>query len=69
MCVSLIGAIGVIIGLSIVLWGKAKDIVDVKENTDSKSMINEIEEVKFLINESYEKEHSKSDLKEPLLPC
>ncbi|XP_050874494.1 WAT1-related protein At4g30420 [Lathyrus oleraceus] len=66
---SLIGAIGVIIGLSIVLWGKAKDIVDVKEKTDSKSMINEIEEVKFLINESYEKEHSKSDLKEPLLPC
>ncbi|XP_058746841.1 WAT1-related protein At4g30420-like [Vicia villosa] len=66
---SLIGAIGVIIGLSIVLWGKAKDVVDYKEKMDPKSKANETEEVKLVINESSEKEYSKNDLKEPLLLC
>lgn len=56
-CVSLIGAIGVIIGLYIVLWGKAGDVVDVKENIDPKSMA----------NESDGKESYKIDLEEPLL--
>jgi hypothetical protein len=28
------GAIGVIIGLYIVLWGKVEDLVDVKENVE-----------------------------------
>lgn len=54
---SLIGAIGVIIGLYIVLWGKAGDVVDVKENIDPKSMA----------NESDGKENYKIDLEEPLL--
>ncbi|XP_058745207.1 WAT1-related protein At4g30420-like [Vicia villosa] len=66
---SLIGAIGVIIGLSIVLWGKAEDVVDIKEKIDQKSIANETEEVKLLIDESSEKEYSKTDLKEPLLQC
>lgn len=35
---SLIGAIGVIIGLYIVLWGKAEEVVDIKENIVPKSM-------------------------------
>lgn len=69
MFVSLIGAIGVIIGLFIVLWGKAEDIVEVREKIDPKSMVNEKEEVKLLIDESSKKEYSKTDLKEPLLPC
>jgi len=55
MCVSLIGAIGVIIGLYIVLWGKAEEVVDVKEKIVPKSMVKETEEVKI-------------DLEEPLLP-
>ncbi|XP_050920551.1 WAT1-related protein At4g30420 [Lathyrus oleraceus] len=51
---SLIGAIGVIIGLYIVLWGKAEDVVDHPEkNVDS---------------ESCGKPYCKSGLKDPLLP-
>ncbi|KAI5423394.1 hypothetical protein KIW84_046379 [Lathyrus oleraceus] len=51
---SLIGAIGVIIGLYIVLWGKAKDVVDLQE--------------KIVDNESCGKTYLKSGLKDPLLP-
>ncbi|XP_058745206.1 WAT1-related protein At4g30420-like [Vicia villosa] len=64
---SLIGAIGVIIGLYIVLWGKAGDIVDVKEKIDPKLMANENEEVTHLINDSCGKENYKIGLEEPLL--
>jgi len=64
MRVSLIGAIGVIIGLYIVLWGKAEDVANVKEKIDPKSTVNETEEVRFLTNESC----GKIDLEEPLLP-
>ncbi|WJX85839.1 hypothetical protein P8452_68233 [Trifolium repens] len=53
---SLIGAIGVIIGLYIVLWGKAEDVVDVQEKIEPKSMVNETEEA-----------YSKTDLEEPFL--
>ncbi|XP_058746840.1 WAT1-related protein At4g30420-like [Vicia villosa] len=63
---SLIGAIGVIIGLYIVLWGKAGDVFVVKEKIDPKLMANETQEVKFSINESYG-ETSRIDLDEPLL--
>ncbi|CAK8559999.1 unnamed protein product [Lathyrus sativus] len=54
---SLIGAIGVIIGLYIVLWGKAGDVVDVKEKIDPKSTA----------YESGGNENYKTDLEEPLL--
>ncbi|CAJ2664259.1 unnamed protein product [Trifolium pratense] len=49
---SLIGAIGVVIGLYIVLWGKAEDVIEKTEIFD---------------NESCGKTHSKIDLEEPLL--
>ncbi|RDX79494.1 WAT1-related protein, partial [Mucuna pruriens] len=58
---SLLGAIGVIIGLYVVLWSKAEEVV-LNVNTDPKSMVNPTEEVKILINES-----SKTNLQEPLL--
>ncbi|WJX85836.1 hypothetical protein P8452_68230 [Trifolium repens] len=54
---SLIGAIGVIIGLYIVLWGKAEDVV--KENIVPKLMPNE--------RESCGTRNCKDDLEEPLL--
>ncbi|WJX94446.1 hypothetical protein P8452_75862 [Trifolium repens] len=52
---SLIGAIGVIIGLYIVLWGKAEDVI----------VVNETHEI--VDNESRGKTYSKTDLKESLL--
>jgi S-ribosylhomocysteine lyase LuxS involved in autoinducer biosynthesis len=64
---SLIGAIGVIIGLYIVLWGKAEDVVDVKEKINPKSVANETEEVTFSNNESCGEANCKIDLEEPLL--
>jgi len=66
MFVSLIGAIGVIIGLYIVLWGKAEDVVDVKEKANPKSIVNSTEEI--VANEYCEKRYSKTDVEEPLLP-
>lgn len=67
MLFSLIGAIGVIIGLYIVLWGKAGDVFAVKEKIDPKLMANETQEVRFSMNESYEETSSRIDLVEPLL--
>ncbi|XP_061375814.1 WAT1-related protein At4g30420 [Gastrolobium bilobum] len=64
---SLIGAIGVIIGLYVVLWGKAEEVVKAKDERDPKSMVNTTEEGKVLINESSEKAYCKTDLEEPLL--
>ncbi|XP_022641609.1 WAT1-related protein At4g30420-like [Vigna radiata var. radiata] len=58
---SLIGSIAVIIGLYIVLWGKAEEVVVVNVNTDSESMLNSTEEVKISIASS------KTNLEEPLL--
>lgn len=70
MIVSLIGAIGVIIGLYTVLWGKAEDVAEVKEKTDPKLMIiNETEEGNLFINESCEKTYYETVLEEPLLPA
>ncbi|GAU20155.1 hypothetical protein TSUD_352170 [Trifolium subterraneum] len=63
---SLIGGIGVIIGLYIVLWGKAEDVmIDVIEKTIPKSMVNETKEI--VDNKSCEKAYCKVDLEEPLL--
>ncbi|AES66298.1 putative EamA domain-containing protein [Medicago truncatula] len=63
---SLIGAIGVIIGLYIVLWGKAEDVVDVKEKGNQKSIVNATEGI--VANEYCEKTYCKTDLEDPLLP-
>lgn len=68
----MIGAIGVIIGLYTVLWGKAEDVVvEVKEKTNPKLMIiNETEEGNLFINESCEKTYCQTHhLEEPLLPA
>ncbi|WJX88794.1 hypothetical protein P8452_70842 [Trifolium repens] len=59
---SLIGAIGVIIGLYIVLWGKAEDVI---EKTYPKSVVNVTHEI--VDNESCGRTYSKIDLEEPLL--
>ncbi|OMP05663.1 Drug/metabolite transporter [Corchorus olitorius] len=57
---SLVGAFAVIIGLYVVLWGKAKDIEEIKQETDPK-----LDQV-IIIDESSEKT-CKIDLEEPLL--
>ncbi|KAH1241438.1 WAT1-related protein [Glycine max] len=50
---SLIGSTGVIIGLYVVLWGKAENVPELNvKSTDPKSMINPTEDVKILIKES-----------------
>ncbi|WVZ17506.1 hypothetical protein V8G54_010488 [Vigna mungo] len=53
--------VAVIIGLYIVLWGKAEEVVVVNVKTDSESMFNSTEEVKISIASS------KTNLEEPLL--
>ncbi|RDY12574.1 WAT1-related protein, partial [Mucuna pruriens] len=63
---SLIGSIGVIIGLYVVLWGKAEEVVLLNVNTYPTSMVNPTEEVKILIKESSIETH-KTNLEEPLL--
>lgn len=66
---SLVGASAVIIGLYVVLWGKARDFEEMKQEITDKSnpkngdaMI-----VQVLEDESSNKKKSKSDLQEPLL--
>ncbi|CAJ2665103.1 unnamed protein product [Trifolium pratense] len=61
---SLIGTIGVIVGLYIVLWGKAEDVI---QKIDPKSAFIETEEVKFLRNESCGEASCRINLEEPLL--
>ncbi|KOM58672.1 hypothetical protein LR48_Vigan11g170600 [Vigna angularis] len=58
---SLIGSIAVIIGLYIVLWGKAEEVVVLNVKTDSESMLNPTEQVKISMA------CSKANLEEPLL--
>ncbi|KAG5043150.1 hypothetical protein JHK87_007065 [Glycine soja] len=48
---SLLGAIGVIIGLYVVLWGKAEEVV-VKVKEDPKSMVNSTEDVNMHFDKS-----------------
>ncbi|KAL9399589.1 hypothetical protein Peur_008550 [Populus x canadensis] len=63
---SLIGALAVIIGLYAVLWGKAKDLDEIK-NEMRPQLQNDQSPVQFLIDESPEKKNSKADLEAPLL--
>ena len=62
---SLIGAIGVIIGLYAVLWGKAKNIVEINENT--KIQTDEAGNVNILKVDSSDNTSCRIDLEEPLL--
>ena len=63
----MIGAIGVIAGLYVVLWGKAKDLVQI--NGEKKLQTGEAmaRNVNILIDDSSEKTSCKIDLEEPLL--
>lgn len=51
------GAIAVIIGLYIVLWGKAKDVEEIKRGADLQDEM----------DDSLVKNDSKNDLEQPLL--
>ncbi|XP_071742148.1 WAT1-related protein At4g30420-like isoform X2 [Rutidosis leptorrhynchoides] len=61
---SVIGAFGIIIGLYVVLWGKAKDLEEMKEEQQKKKMMisqnDDIRSIQVLVN--------KSDLEDQLLP-
>ncbi|KAI7739115.1 hypothetical protein M8C21_001217, partial [Ambrosia artemisiifolia] len=60
---SVIGAVGIVIGLYVVLWGKAKDLEELKEQQQKKMMISQkdqINVVQILVDEA--------SLEEPLLP-
>lgn len=60
---SVIGAAAIVIGLYVVLWGKAKDLEELKEEQQKKAMIsknNQIKVVQVLVD--------KSSIEEPLLP-
>lgn len=63
------GAIGVVAGLYLVLWGKAKDLVEINEETEPKIRIDCAHTVKLSVDGlSPEKLSSiKCDLSEPLL--
>lgn len=63
---SLIGALAVIIGLYAVLWGKAKDLEEIK-NEMHQQLQNDQSPVQLLIDESPEKKNCKADLEAPLL--
>ncbi|KAK7834559.1 WAT1-related protein At4g30420 [Quercus suber] len=62
---SLIGGVGVIIGLYAVLWGKAKDLVEIKENANFQT--DEASTVKTSDVDTSEKTSWKIDLEKPLL--
>ncbi|KDP38760.1 hypothetical protein JCGZ_04113 [Jatropha curcas] len=59
---SLLGGVGVIIGLYILLWGKAKDFRKNGEEVDPKLGIDQMQNANTLIDEK-----CKADLEEPLL--
>ncbi|XVE63448.1 hypothetical protein DITRI_Ditri07aG0021500 [Diplodiscus trichospermus] len=63
---SMLGAFAVIIGLYIVLWGKAKDLEDIKQEMDPKLLNNKTKETQVIIDEISEKT-CKDDLEAPLL--
>lgn len=65
---SLVGAVAVIIGLYVVLWGKAKDLEESQTVSNPKLQNNEAKNVRVLIDESFNKTSCTIDLKEPLLP-
>jgi hypothetical protein len=63
----LLGAVGVIIGLYVVLWGKAKDLEMIKQEAVPELQHDRAKIVQVLIHESSEKSSSKVDMEEPLL--
>lgn len=63
----MLGAFAVIIGLYVVLWGKAEDLKEIKQEAVPKLQHDQEKMGQVLINESSEGENSKVDLEEPLL--
>jgi hypothetical protein len=63
----LLGAVGVIIGLYVVLWGKAKDLEMIKHEAVPELQHDRAKIVRVLIHESSENSGSKVDVEEPLL--
>lgn len=61
---SLAGAVAVVVGLYVVLWGKAKDLKEIKLEMNSRDDSTRV--VKILIDET-SKQICKLDLQEPLL--
>ncbi|XP_015884397.2 WAT1-related protein At4g30420-like isoform X2 [Ziziphus jujuba] len=65
---SLVGAFAVIVGLYVVLWGKAKDLEDSKRDTNpTLPCQEEIKNIHVLVDESSDKTNGKIDLEERLL--
>lgn len=64
------GALAVIVGLYVVLWGKAKDLEDIKQGTHQKLPYGDQRKpVVVMLDESNTKEISnQTDLEEPLVP-
>ncbi|EEF34167.1 Auxin-induced protein 5NG4, putative [Ricinus communis] len=65
---SLIGALAVIIGLYVVLWGKAKDLEEVNKGTHLKLQNDGSGIVQVIVDdESFEKKNCRADLEEPFI--
>ncbi|KAH9654160.1 WAT1-related protein [Citrus sinensis] len=64
---SLIGAFAVIIGLYVVLWGKAEDLEEIEHKTDTKLQNDQTRTVQVVIEEPSVKKSYKNNLEEPLL--
>lgn len=60
---SLVGAVAVIIGLYVVLWGKAKDLEESQKVSNPELQNNEAKNVRVLIDESSNKTSCTIDLK------
>lgn len=60
---SLVGAVAVIIGLYVVLWGKAKDLEESQTVSNPELQNNEAKNVRVLIDESSNKTSCTIDLK------
>lgn len=56
-----------IIGLYVVLWGKAKDLEKIKQEAVPKLQHDQAKMVQVLIHESSEENSSEVDIEEPLL--
>lgn len=67
---SVVGALGVIIGLYVVLWGKAQDLQDTDRDTNSKLQDNDQSPIVEAANidETLDKRSCNIDLEVPLLP-
>lgn len=58
----MIGAVGIVIGLYVVLWGKAKDLEELKEEQEKKLMISQTDQIKTI-----QVVVDESSIEEPLL--